>query len=605
MNQIIALIMGAAVMVFAAGSIMYIGFSGSSNVSDAASNFIDYSKNVDSSSDSEEDSNTETEEQNVDDSDLDDNENNEGENIEDSSGEETDSVSDNDGASADDAPEPRYEVSSTEIDGVYEIQDTDYTEEFTISTWIKPDYSTNWEAISGRGDCSYQIRRLDGTQLITAEFRGGLNDCNSHTTVSSTVPENEWSHVAVTFSREEETAEMYVNSVKTDSSSVSQSVGSVDTPLQIGANYDDAEDGSESFRRHWNGEIDEFKIFDRAISQGDITSIYQSSNYHEKASENSNNIFLHELFESGESTYVNTDRSVPSQHALEATVITDEVSRKGDYSLKTSMDYDWDYSGVNSVRVNPSLNDRGDRIYDNVARRWNSGFWHTFSFYVPEDFEEDENREQIYEFHRSVADLPVIDYDNFEGWTEENQQQVCDYTSYCLGNGKPLSVNVQNDKLIFINSYVDEYPSPDSTGPSGDLMDIQGGLDRNNILSDGSLETDEQGEYIRRTDWAEYSEDLEPGTWYDITMQIKWSHHGEEHEGEEGLMKIWVNDSLVYDHEGPTTAREVNPPRSGKFGIYKWVWEGMNERPRVTERKYYFDNFKYGGSSATFEEMNN
>ena len=602
MNQIIALIMAAAVFVFAGASILFIGASGLTTVSDTVSDFMDYSnEGADSSSEASSDTGSE-EQHEADDTGSDEDSIDENGNRDDVDEEDTDSVSDEEVSN--DVAEPEYEVSATELDNVYEIQDADYTEEFSISAWVKPDYSTNWETLTGRGDCSYQMRRLDDSSLIIADFRGGLDDCESHTQISANVPEQEWSHVVVTFSREEGVARMYVNGDEADSSTVSQSVGSVDTPLQIGANFDDAAGGSESFRRHWNGEIDEFKIYNHAISNDDVSSIFQSSSYVDEASTDSSNIFLQEIFESGESTYIDIDRSTPPQHTSEATVITDQVSREGDYSLKTRMEYDWDYSDVNSVRVNPSLNAQGDNLYDNVARNWNSEFWHTFSIYIPEDFEEDRNREQIYEFHRSVADLPVIDYDDFDGWTDENQQAVCDYTAYCLGNGKPLSVNVMDDKLIFINSYMDEYPSPDSTGPAGELMGVQGGLDRNNILSDGSIERDEDGDYIRRTDWAEYNEGLEPGTWYDITMQIKWSHHGEEHAGEEGLMNIWVNDDLVYEHEGPTVARETNPPRSGKFGIYKWMWDGMDERPEVTERKYFFDNFKYGGSAATYEEMN-
>ena len=51
-----------------------------------------------------------------------------------------------------------------------------------------------------------------------------------------------------------------------------------------------------------------------------------------------------------------------------------------------------------------------------------------------------------------------------------------------------------------------------------------------------------------------------PGKWFDILINVKWT------KKDNGFFKIWVNDKLKYDYEGPTKTEEHVYQ---KFGIYR------------------------------------
>ena len=51
-----------------------------------------------------------------------------------------------------------------------------------------------------------------------------------------------------------------------------------------------------------------------------------------------------------------------------------------------------------------------------------------------------------------------------------------------------------------------------------------------------------------------------PGNWLDVLINVKWS------KKKDGFFKVWVNDELKYDYEGPTKTEKYVYQ---KFGIYR------------------------------------
>ena len=269
-------------------------------------------------------------------------------------------------------------------------------------------------------------------------------------------------------------------------------------------------------------------------------------------------VYRHEGWEHGNLGIIEPNQDydgVPDPYWGEAVVPTQDVARAGSWSHKIHIDSKWDFSDVNSYRVNPRPGESfKNDLESNDWSVWGVPFWHSFSFYVPEDWESDSQVEQLHEFHRDISENPGAEDNDFD-------EAACDYTGFCLGDGKPLSMRVDGSTLEFLTDYNCE---------------------------DGS----------ECQDIPTYSKNLQPGTWYDVVMHIKWSKRG---DGDTGFMRIWVNDEKVYDHEGNTAAPDNHAPRAPKWGIYKWRW-GLEEPDQET-RTYYFDEFRYGLEGESYETM--
>ena len=71
---------------------------------------------------------------------------------------------------------------------------------------------------------------------------------------------NTWTHLAVTF--DGSTLRMFVNGVQVSSASVAGSMGASTGPLRIG--------GDSVWGEYFKGQIDEVRIYNRALSPGEI-----------------------------------------------------------------------------------------------------------------------------------------------------------------------------------------------------------------------------------------------------------------------------------------------------------------------------------------------
>ena len=75
---------------------------------------------------------------------------------------------------------------------------------------------------------------------------------------------DEWSHVAFTFNEDTDRVRMYVNGAKIDSGLISRALGDSATDLLIGS----------SASGGYKGKIDEVAIFDRVLTQSEITELF-------------------------------------------------------------------------------------------------------------------------------------------------------------------------------------------------------------------------------------------------------------------------------------------------------------------------------------------
>ncbi|TSC82175.1 MAG: hypothetical protein G01um101419_662 [Parcubacteria group bacterium Gr01-1014_19] len=153
----------------------------------------------------------------------------------------------------------------------------DLTGSVTMSAWIKHTSSTikDWEAIITKGDSAYRLH-LCGNST----FCGGTptNDaisvaitgtgCASNGTTSNVIPElNRWYHVAATYNGS--AAIIYVDGVLNAESSCSGSISTNAHALYIGEN-------AESTGRQWTGEIDEVRLYNRALTAAEVAILYRS-----------------------------------------------------------------------------------------------------------------------------------------------------------------------------------------------------------------------------------------------------------------------------------------------------------------------------------------
>ena len=154
------------------------------------------------------------------------------------------------------------------------------TSAFTLAAWTKVDGTSNQNAI-------FNARASDGTWLVHPEIRTGDNDYRftvrkygsvtigniNGGTLGYKRPEgtpvaNEWVHVAMSYSKADAQAVVYVNGKVVAQVAPSESAdmaGDWGLGARVGYNIDNA--------RHFNGLMDEFYMFKRALSQNEIESL--------------------------------------------------------------------------------------------------------------------------------------------------------------------------------------------------------------------------------------------------------------------------------------------------------------------------------------------
>lgn len=153
------------------------------------------------------------------------------------------------------------------------------TETMTVTAWVKTQ-GTAWEGLIAKNPSdgsalnhagNYEVRIENGSNQLNFLYQqGGNNDTATPISDSplAVVGANEWIHVAVTVEQIGATpgeVKYYANGVLADTKPVAIGFGATNTnPLYIGSRAD--------LFTQFNGNIDELRIYNTALSQGEIAA---------------------------------------------------------------------------------------------------------------------------------------------------------------------------------------------------------------------------------------------------------------------------------------------------------------------------------------------
>ncbi len=140
----------------------------------------------------------------------------------------------------------------------------DITQQITIAAWIRPNAVENKGILSKLSGNGYEFRIFSDGKL---EFRINraasgtaykLNSNQSYVANGST-----WTHVAVTFNGPKST--IYINGVQDNSTTYA--------PVQIISNTADLRIGAVATGNRWNGDLDDVRLYNRALSGSEILNL--------------------------------------------------------------------------------------------------------------------------------------------------------------------------------------------------------------------------------------------------------------------------------------------------------------------------------------------
>jgi len=148
-------------------------------------------------------------------------------------------------------------------------QNFDFVSEVTVAAWIKVNrFDKEYQAIVAKGDSAWRIQRnattdtlefaCSGLAIPGGDQYGGLYG-------NSSVNDGKWHHVAGVYDGQK--MYLYVDGVLDSSQPASGPIGTNDEPVYIGEN-------SEMTGRHWNGMIDDVRIYSCALGESDIAALY-------------------------------------------------------------------------------------------------------------------------------------------------------------------------------------------------------------------------------------------------------------------------------------------------------------------------------------------
>jgi hypothetical protein len=159
-----------------------------------------------------------------------------------------------------------------------------------LSIWFSlnsiPASNSDYYTLIDRGNPSsysstYQALELlvfgtSNTNEVTFNFRRGFSGTNydptSYSATATTLSANTWYHLVVSYVASTKTATFYLDGTSIGSYSLTSAAGgrTIDSGFNIGSYAN-----SSSYSAYaWNGKIDQFRIFNKALSSGEVTTLY-------------------------------------------------------------------------------------------------------------------------------------------------------------------------------------------------------------------------------------------------------------------------------------------------------------------------------------------
>jgi len=145
----------------------------------------------------------------------------------------------------------------------------DIADQITVSAWIKVNqFDREWQAVIAKGDTAWRIQRNQSNNSLEFACSGlkipsGAPWGNLYGERS--VNDGKWHHIAGIY----DGSKMYliIDGNMDTSQPASGRINTNDEPVFIGEN-------SENTGRHWDGLIDDVRIYNYALSEDEITELY-------------------------------------------------------------------------------------------------------------------------------------------------------------------------------------------------------------------------------------------------------------------------------------------------------------------------------------------
>jgi hypothetical protein len=139
----------------------------------------------------------------------------------------------------------------------------------TVAAWIKVNrFDKDYQAIIAKGDSAWRIQRNQGADSIEFACSGlKIPSGNQYGGLygEKSVNDGKWHHVAGVYNGEKMI--LYVDGKEDASQPASGPIANNDEPVYIGENV-------EMTGRFWNGLIDDVRVYNYALSNGQITALY-------------------------------------------------------------------------------------------------------------------------------------------------------------------------------------------------------------------------------------------------------------------------------------------------------------------------------------------
>lgn len=133
--------------------------------------------------------------------------------------------------------------------------------DFTITAWVKPTELDRANGILGKGE-SFIVKIHDGLLTFT------MADIKDYTSTSSLVPSNQWTHIALVYSKLKNELLFYINGKETDRIALISEYEPSDFNILIGSNL---------WEEFFVGYLGDIKIWERELNTIEIVAQYANS----------------------------------------------------------------------------------------------------------------------------------------------------------------------------------------------------------------------------------------------------------------------------------------------------------------------------------------
>ncbi len=162
------------------------------------------------------------------------------------------------------------------FDGSFYVQipnhpDFDIQDNITVAAWISVDaFNQDWQTMFCRGDWSWRLHRSSSTDYAAFHMNGLANGYGADGATTNIRVPKRWLHLVGTY-QNGVGARLYINGVLEASNATVTGLISTNgsDPVTIGAQINGG-----VLRRQWLGQIDEVRLYHRALSAADVSELY-------------------------------------------------------------------------------------------------------------------------------------------------------------------------------------------------------------------------------------------------------------------------------------------------------------------------------------------